>query len=59
MRVKTDEKRLEILQVAAKVFGQNGYHGASICLRFLQSWEGQKPLFMVTTVLRKNCLQPC
>ena len=30
MRVKTDEKRLEILQVAAKVFGQNGYHGASM-----------------------------
>nr|WP_321460349.1 TetR/AcrR family transcriptional regulator [uncultured Cohaesibacter sp.] len=30
MRVKTDEKRLEILQVAAKVFGQSGYHGASM-----------------------------
>lgn len=30
MRVKTDEKRLEILQVAAKVFAQNGYHGASM-----------------------------
>jgi AcrR family transcriptional regulator len=30
MRVKTDEKRQEILRVAAKIFGQNGYHGASM-----------------------------
>ena len=55
MRVKTDEKRLEILQVAAKVFGQNGYHGASMSAISAELGD-QKPLFMVTTVLRKSCL---
>lgn len=30
MRVKTDEKRQEIIAVAAKVFGEMGYHKASM-----------------------------